>query len=190
MGDVRRGRGRTASGRPPTADDSPTEGEAGATIGTAPVSPGGSAGGVAIRGWAAEREALDEFLGEPNLCRIATIDPDGEPHVVPAWYWWDGASVHVGAQEADRKVANVRRTGRAAVEIDGDIRRKRGILVRGRAWVIDGEDGWREYVRITTEQVRRYQPDRPPHETAERYAKSGRPVVIVVTPERIISWGR
>jgi hypothetical protein len=87
-------------------------------------------------------------------------------------------------------VADVRRTGRAAIEVDSDIRRKRGILAVGTAEVFDGEDGRREYVRITTEQVRRYQPDRPPHETAERYATHGEPVVIVVAPERIVSWGR
>jgi len=109
---------------------------------------------------------------------------------VPAWFWWDGRSFFIGAQADDRKVAHVRRTGRAGVEVDGDIRRKRGIFALGGAWVIDGEDGRREYVRITTEQVRRYRPDRPPHETAERYGASGRPVVIVVTPDRIISWGR
>lgn len=142
------------------------------------------------RGWAVDESAMDDFLAEPNLCRVATVDRDGEPHVVPAWFWWDGRSFHVGAQAPDRKVANVRRTGRAAIEVDGDIRRKRGLLARGSAAIIDGEDGLREYVRITTEQVRRYQPDRPPHETAERYARSGRPVVIVVTPERVISWGR
>ncbi len=141
-------------------------------------------------GWAADRDLLADFLAEPNLARIATIDEAGEPHVVPAWFWWDGESFWVGAQAGDRKVANVRRSGRAAIEIDADIRRKRGVLARGRAWVIDGEDGRREYLRITTEQVRRYQPDRPPHETAERYARSGRPVVIVITPERLISWGR
>jgi PPOX class probable F420-dependent enzyme len=146
--------------------------------------------GIERHGWATDEAAMDDFLGEPNLCRVATVDRDGEPHVVPAWYWWDGRSFHVGAQAADRKVANVRRTGRAAIEVDGDIRRKRGLLARGSAVVIDGEDGLREYVRITTEQVRRYQPDRPPHETAERYARSGRPVVIVVTPEHVISWGR
>jgi PPOX class probable F420-dependent enzyme len=150
----------------------------------------GAAGGLRARGWAADPQLLDEFLAEPNLCRVATVDADGEPHVVPAWFWWDGDAFHVGAQDGDRKVANVRRSGRAAIEVDGDIRRKRGILARGRALVVDGEDGWREYVRITTEQVRRYQPDRPPRETAERYGRSGRPVVIVVTPERIISWGR
>ncbi len=141
-------------------------------------------------GWAADRDLLADFLVEPNLARVATIDEAGEPHVVPAWFWWDGESFWVGAQAGDRKVANVRRSGRAGIEIDGDIRRKRGIFARGRAWVIDGDDGRREYVRITAEQVRRYQPDRPPHETAERYARSGRPVVIVITPERLISWGR
>lgn len=145
---------------------------------------------VLRRGWAADEQAMDDFLAEPNLCRVATVGRDGEPHVVPAWFWWDGHSFHVGAQATDRKVANVRRTGRAAIEVDGDIRRKRGLLARGSAVVIDGEDGRREYVRITAEQVRRYQPDRAPHETAERYAGSGQPVVIVVAPERVISWGR
>ena len=143
-----------------------------------------------VTGWATDENALADFLGEPNLCRVATIDETGEPHVVPAWFWWDGVSFHVGAQAGDRKVAHVRARGRAGIEIDGDIRRKRGVFARGTAQVVDGYDGLREYVRITTEQVRRYQPDRPPHETAERYARSGAPVVIVIAPERLISWGR
>jgi len=141
-------------------------------------------------GWAADGNALADFLSEPNLCRVATTDEENEPHVVPAWFWWDAESFFIGAQAGDRKVAHIRRTGRAGIEVDGDIRRRRGILALGSAWVIDGDDGRREYVRITTEQVRRYQPDRPPHETAERYAASGRVVVIVVTPDRIICWGR
>ena len=145
---------------------------------------------MATTGWATDPQALADFLDEPNLCRVATVDEEGGPHVVPAWFWWDGESFFVGAQDGDRKVAHVRRTGRAGIEVDGDIRRKRGIYARGSARVVDGADGVREYVRITTEQVRRYQPDRPPHETAERYAGAGRPVVLVVTPERLISWGR
>lgn len=141
-------------------------------------------------GWAVDAALLAEFLAEPNLCRLATLDEDGEPHVVPAWYWWDGARFWIGAQATDRKVANVRRRGRATVEIDSDIRRKRGILVHGAARVIDGAEGRREYVRITAQQVLRYQMGKPPIETAERYAQSGSPVVIVVVPERTLSWGR
>ena len=145
---------------------------------------------VRVTGWPADPDALDDFLAEPNLSRIATVDRDGALHVVPAWYWWDGARFWIGAQATDRKVANVRRAGRAAVEIDSDIRRRRGILARGPARVISGDAGRAESLRITAEQVRRYQPNRPPTETAARYAEKGSPVVIEVTPERIIGWGR
>ena len=143
-----------------------------------------------ITGWAADAAALAEFLAEPNLCRVATVDEAGLPHVVPAWHWWDGTSFWVGAQAADRKVAHIRALGTAGIEVDADIRRKRGLFCTGPARLIEGADGRREYIRVTTEQVRRYQPDRPPHETAERYGKAGEPVVICVTPDRMISWGR
>ena len=109
---------------------------------------------------------------------------------MPAWYHWDGERLHIGADAGDHKVANVRRTGRASVEIDGDLRRKRGILVRGTARVLDGADGRAAYERISAAQVRRYQPDRPPIETAQKMASRGDPVVIEVQPERIMSWGR
>jgi nitroimidazol reductase NimA-like FMN-containing flavoprotein (pyridoxamine 5'-phosphate oxidase superfamily) len=145
---------------------------------------------VDIDGWAIDATLLAEFLAEPNLCRIATIDDEGRPHVTPAWHWWDGTSFWIGAQARDRKVAHIRRTGQAGVEVDGDIRRKRGVYTTGAARIIDGAEGKREYIRITTEQVPRYQPGRPPHETAARYAKDGEPVVIQVTPDRLISWGR
>ncbi len=143
-----------------------------------------------IDGWATDATALADFLAEPNLCRIATIDDEGRPQVTPAWHWWDGTSFWIGAQARDRKVAHLRERPLAGVEVDGDIRRRRGIYCTGQARLIDGAEGYREYIRITAEQVQRYQPDRPPHETAERYANKGEPVVIQVTPDRLISWGR
>jgi nitroimidazol reductase NimA-like FMN-containing flavoprotein (pyridoxamine 5'-phosphate oxidase superfamily) len=145
---------------------------------------------VDISGWAADAAALADFLNEANLCRVATVDEQGLPHVVPAWHWWDGTSFWVGAQAGDHKVAHIRARGVAGIEVDADLRRKRGIYSTGPARIIDGDEGRREYVRITVEQVKRYQPNRPPQETAERYAKAGEPVVIEVRPDRMISWGR
>jgi len=141
-------------------------------------------------GWATDPAALSAFLEEANLARIATVDEEGRPHVVPAWHWWDGTSFWIGAQAGDRKVAHIRASGIAGVEVDGDTRRKRGIYCTGAALLIEGEEGRREYIRITTEQIPRYQPGRPPDETARRYAQAGEPVVIQVTPDRLISWGR
>jgi len=141
-------------------------------------------------GWAVDPDALADFLTEANLCRVGTIDRVGDAHVVPAWFWWDGERFYIGAQAHDVKVAHVRRSGRASIEVDSDLRRKRGLLARGAARVIDGEHGRNEYIRISTEQVRRYQPDRTPSEMAARMASKGEPVVIEMTPDRIISWGR
>lgn len=145
---------------------------------------------VEVTGWASDAHALTDFLAEPNLCRLGTLDESGDPHVVPAWFHWQDQRFYVGAQSDDHKVANVRRSGRAAIEVDGDIRRKRGVLVRGSAWVIDGDYGRSEYLSISLAQVRRYQPDKPPIETANRMVARGTPVVIIVDPERVVSWGR
>jgi nitroimidazol reductase NimA-like FMN-containing flavoprotein (pyridoxamine 5'-phosphate oxidase superfamily) len=141
-------------------------------------------------GWAADDNELASFLEEPNLCRVGTMDWRGLPHIVPAWFHWDGEKFYVGADAADHKVGNVRRTGLAAIEIDGDIRRKRGLLARGTAVILDGDEGRAMYERITVAQVRRYQPDRAPIETAARMASRGNHVVIEVLPASIISWGR
>jgi len=145
---------------------------------------------VDISGWATEPDAMAAFLAEANLGRVATVDESGLPHVVPAWYWWDGTTFWIGAHAPDQKVAHIRARGMAGIEVDADVRRKRGLFATGPARIIDGEDGRREYIRITTEQIPRYQPDRPPLETAERYATAGEPVVIAVTPDRMVSWGR
>jgi nitroimidazol reductase NimA-like FMN-containing flavoprotein (pyridoxamine 5'-phosphate oxidase superfamily) len=143
-----------------------------------------------VSGWAADANELADFLAEANLCRVGTVDRVGDAHVVPAWFWWDGERFYVGAQARDVKVAHVRRAERVSIEVDSDLRRKRGILARGGARVIDGEHGREEYRRISIEQVRRYLPDRPPTEVADRMAAKGEPVVIEMTPDRIISWGR
>lgn len=144
----------------------------------------------ATSGWATDENELASFLEEPNLCRVGTVDRDGRVHMVPAWFHWDGEKFYVGADAADHKVKNIRRTGMAAIEIDGDIRRKRGLLARGTAIVLDGDEGRAAYERISVAQVRRYQPDRAPTETAARMASRGNPVVIEMLPGTVITWGR
>ena len=143
-----------------------------------------------ITGWAKEANALASFLDEPNLARVGTLDHHGFPHITPAWYHWDGEKFTIGADAADAKVAYIRRTGIASIEIDGDIRRKRGILARGSAVIVDGVEGKVLYEKISIPQVRRYLPDRGPMEMAAKMVSKGDPVVIEVLPASIISWGR
>ncbi|MFO1541275.1 MAG: pyridoxamine 5'-phosphate oxidase family protein [Chloroflexota bacterium] len=152
--------------------------------------PAAAAPAVDVLGWAADAHALAAFLDEPNLARIGSVDAAGDAHVVPVWFHWDGSVFRVSAQVGDTKVANVRRTGRASLVIDSDVRRKRGILVTGAARLVTGAEARAEIAWFGEEQVRRYLPERPPHETARRMAASGEPVVIVIVPRSIRAWGR
>src|SRR3954463_4040460 len=122
-----------------------------------------NAGAPRITGWAENADELAAFLEEPNLCRVGTIDLHGFAHITPAWFHWDGAVFYVGADADDAKVANVRRTRTASIEIDSDVRRKRGVLARGSASIVAGRT---KYEEISIPQVRRYVPARVPREMA------------------------
>jgi pyridoxamine 5'-phosphate oxidase family protein len=91
------------------------------------------------------REAELQYLsGGRQLGRIATVGPDGTPHVVPVGWIYNAAreTIDVGGFELERtkKFRDVARTGRAAIVIDDlestDPWRPRGIEVRGRAEAI------------------------------------------------------
>ena len=143
-----------------------------------------------IQGWAAAADALAAFLAEPNLARIGTIDEHGDPHLVPVWFGWDGTRFLVVSDAGDHKVENVRRSGRASLEIDSDLRRKRGVLVRGTVRLVDGPAARARAQAVSELQLPRYRPDAPVAETAARMASRGEPVVIELEPRTIVSWGR
>ena len=67
---------------------------------------------------------INAFLEHSLLARLATAVPvKGEPgafqpHNVPVWYWWDGASLWISAFQSTRKVKEVKRNAYIAVLID------------------------------------------------------------------------
>jgi pyridoxamine 5'-phosphate oxidase family protein len=81
----------------------------------------------------------DYLVGGRQLGRIATVGPDGTPHVVPVGWIYNAArdTIDVGGRELQRskKFRDVERTGRVAIVIDDvestDPWRTRAIEVRG-----------------------------------------------------------
>ncbi len=76
-------------------------------------------------------DEMERFLREANLAKLATIDPDGTPHVVPIWYLRDGTELVMISQPATRKVRNIRRDPRVTVCIDRATAPYAGVIVRG-----------------------------------------------------------
>ncbi len=108
-------------------------------------------------------EAERRYLaGGLQLGRIATVGPDGTPHVVPVGWIYNAArdTIDIGGHELARtkKFRDVERTGRASIVIDDlestDPWRPRGIEIRGRG----------EAIGLPTPLIR-------------------------IHPERIVSWG-
>jgi PPOX class probable F420-dependent enzyme len=108
----------------------------------------------------------DAFLDEPGiLCRIATVRPDGSPHVTPIWYLYEDAKIYMTPRKESTWLSDIRRDPRIAITIDEQPGPYRKVLLQGAA-VIDfdlgRDDEWRHiYRRI----ARRY----VPAEGAEHY---------------------
>jgi pyridoxamine 5'-phosphate oxidase family protein len=85
-----------------------------------------------------------EYLEQQRLGRIATVGPDGQPHVVPTSFRYnaDHDAIEVGGlrMSQTKKVRDVRRTGRASIVIDDVLPpwQPRMIEIRGTAAVVPG----------------------------------------------------
>ena len=86
--------------------------------------------------------AARKLFGPLPVVSVATIDPDGAPHVVPLWFVWPEDAMYVSTRREGRTWRNVRSDPRVSVTID--VGRSwteiAGILVEGLAEAIPAED--------------------------------------------------
>lgn len=91
-------------------------------------------------------DELSYLRGERRLGRLATVGPDGMPHVAPVRWSYDPESdvVEVGGHEfaATKKYRDVQRTGRAALVVDDVLApwQPRGVEIRGDAAAVPEPD--------------------------------------------------
>ena len=79
-------------------------------------------------------EERDAFLDQPGiLCRIATIRPDGAPHVTPVWFIHDGGEIVVTPRQESAWLEHIRRDPRVAITIDEEAGPYRKVTVEGLA---------------------------------------------------------
>lgn len=65
------------------------------------------------------REELDTFLGEERVLRLATLDDDGWPAVVPVWFVWHAGAFWVWNLTRAKRTARLAAGTRAAFVVDG-----------------------------------------------------------------------
>jgi len=51
---------------------------------------------------------IRRFLERDPVVWLSTVRPDGRPHLVPIWFWWDGDALLVFSKLGAQKVRNMR----------------------------------------------------------------------------------
>jgi PPOX class probable F420-dependent enzyme len=85
------------------------------------------------------------FLRGPHVASLATVRPDGRPHVTPVWYEFDGREFIVSTLRETQKVRNVSKKGFAALTIHTPGAPFQHVIAEGTARVGSTLDNvWRE----------------------------------------------
>jgi PPOX class probable F420-dependent enzyme len=126
------------------------------------------------------------FITAHRVARLATVDAQGRPHIVPVVYAFDGVHLYtpvdgkpkrVGARQL-RRVRNLQANAHVSLVIDDyaeDWRRLAWVQIRGIAEIADEGP---PYMLGVAELQKKY----------PQYEALSIALVIVVTPTRVTSW--
>jgi PPOX class probable F420-dependent enzyme len=80
---------------------------------------------------------IHRFLEKEPVVWLSTVRPDGAPHIVPIWFWWDGAALVAASKPGAQKVRNLRANPSVMLALgDADDDFDVGLL-KGRAELLD-----------------------------------------------------
>jgi len=125
-------------------------------------------------------EQTDAFLDEAHRAIVATIYPDGCPHLSTVWYRWDGA-FWIATNRTTVKYRNLLRDPRITVLVDAPPR-ETSVVGYGRIEEIARDDAaWEGALAIVSRYVA----------NAEAYLEARRDdprVLLRVKPDKLVTW--
>ena len=128
---------------------------------------------------------LNSFLQAPRHAIVGTNRPDGPPQLSPVWYLYDDGLVYISILTDTAKYRHLQRDRRIGICIDGCHPDARAVMIYGTvSFLVKGHE---TEARMRRRIIRHY------HETeaeAQAYAERSKDwdfVLLVVTPEKIIS---
>ncbi len=128
-----------------------------------------------------EREA---FLALPLLCRLACLDRQGWPYVVPVWFEWDGAGFWIVPRKRSAWADYLAADPRVALSIDDDAGRR--VVCQGTARLVEEPNTGGQWVEIARRMAVRYR-----GEAGAAYLEATLDQerwLFRVEPQRLVTW--
>jgi PPOX class probable F420-dependent enzyme len=119
---------------------------------------------------------------------VASIAPDGSPHVVPLWFVWLDDAIYLTCRRGSAVERNLGRDPRVAVSIDRGVAwtEQAGCMVTGEAQILGADDpGTR---RALSSWFEKYRAELSGYGFAAYTRQVSDPLTVRVRPERVRSW--
>jgi PPOX class probable F420-dependent enzyme len=84
-----------------------------------------------------DHQRVEERLRQDLVAWLATVRPDGRPHLVPVWFLWDGQALLILSQPMSQKVRNLRLNPWVTVALDNSREGHEVVLCEGTATLLD-----------------------------------------------------
>ena len=136
-------------------------------------------------------KSVRKRLQRARVARLATVDTEGRPHLVPICFAFDGRAFYTPLDRKPKRrrfdklqrVRNIRANPKVALLVDEyreDWRRLWYVLILGRARLLHSGAQWQKAHRLLKRKYPQYRTGLLP---------ANAPVIQVI-PKRIITWGR
>jgi PPOX class probable F420-dependent enzyme len=132
-------------------------------------------------------EEQERFLDETRTITLASLGPDGWPHVVAMWFCRIEGRIHMTTFRKSQKAANLRRDPRVTIlaESGATYAELRGLMIRGHAELVEDLDLCLDVLRRVRE--KHFSAEGDGADAALR-AQAEKRVVLRIVPRRVSSW--
>lgn len=102
-----------------------------------------------------QRGELAQFLAEPHIARLACLDTEGWPYVVPCWQEWEESGFWVVPRERAAWARYLERDPRCAITVD-EAAGQRKVIAQCEAELVERPNVGGRWVRIAERMSMRY----------------------------------
>ncbi|MFL6143421.1 MAG: pyridoxamine 5'-phosphate oxidase family protein [Labedaea sp.] len=132
---------------------------------------------------------IEAFLAEELTAQVATIGPNGRPHLVPVFYVPRGTGIATWTYAKSQKVANLRRLPQATVLVEAgtEYARLRGVSMECDVEILEDVE---QVAAIGLELTGRMLDNADVATSAGQFvrAQAQKRVGLVFTPTKVVSW--
>ena len=127
----------------------------------------------------------DEFLKSQKILRLATLDKNNTPHIVPVWYIYSSKKFYIGTNMCTQKANNLKKNKQVAFCVDVGINAPNifGVMGKGNSNLIKDKI---KVKKIATKILLRYFKNMKNKSAVELLEDTD--CIIEIIPEKISKW--